>query len=319
MSTPTLNLSVSYRAKTILLQNIDPHTSTIDSIKCQIVDSPQTHRLVYKGKSLFPDSSFLIDHIVPPTSQSKELKLMLLGSSALEIDAVHKHDTNHSIRVQQNARAVLARPKLQPPPTYCNTIRVLDEFSDKHLAMQLLDRLRRDWGVCTVMHKRGWTVGVLMELHPNERAILGYNRNKGQSIALRLRTNDLDGFRHYSTIQDTFIHELAHMTHTDHDSNFHALNRQLKKEIDAINHGNKVGGNRMNTYNGPSDPKLGDTASGQRFEGGTHVLGGGQLAAAIPTENADNRVSRKVLETAATLRLTEQEKEITEGCNTQLE
>lgn len=40
--------------------------------------------------------------------------------------------------------------------------------------------------------------------------ILGYNRNKGQEISLRLRTDDYAGFRKYLAIRNTLVHELTH-------------------------------------------------------------------------------------------------------------
>ena len=41
--------------------------------------------------------------------------------------------------------------------------------------------------------------------------ILGVNINRGQEISLRLRTDDLKGFRRYESIRQTLCHELAHM------------------------------------------------------------------------------------------------------------
>ena len=50
--------------------------------------------------------------------------------------------------------------------------------------------------------------------------VLGFNVNAGQEIALRLRTDDLRGFRNYGVIIRTMLHELAHMVHSDHDDAF---------------------------------------------------------------------------------------------------
>ena len=41
--------------------------------------------------------------------------------------------------------------------------------------------------------------------------VLGVNINRGQEISLRLRTDDLRGFRRYDSIRQTLCHELAHM------------------------------------------------------------------------------------------------------------
>lgn len=71
-----------------------------------------------------------------------------------------------------------------------------------------------------------WEVGLLSEMPPEGKVgvsamcILGYNVNAGQEISLRLRTDDLKGFRRYDRIRETLCHELAHMVHSEHDANF---------------------------------------------------------------------------------------------------
>lgn len=67
-----------------------------------------------------------------------------------------------------------------------------------------------DKGIVGIMKLHQWRVGSLIELSPAEKSILGYNRNKGQLIALRLRTDDLEGFRHYDAVRKVLLHELAH-------------------------------------------------------------------------------------------------------------
>ena len=63
--------------------------------------------------------------------------------------------------------------------------------------------------------------------------ILGVNVNKGQEISLRLRTDDLRGFRRYERIRETMVHELAHMVFSEHDNSFKELNSQLLREAAA--------------------------------------------------------------------------------------
>jgi hypothetical protein len=63
--------------------------------------------------------------------------------------------------------------------------------------------------------------------------ILGYNRNRGQEISLRLRTDDWEGLRKYASIRRTLVHELAHNVHDEHDNDFKALNSQLLREVEA--------------------------------------------------------------------------------------
>ena len=60
-------------------------------------------------------------------------------------------------------------------------------------------------------------MGLLSEMPPEGKVgvspmcILGVNINGGQEISLRLRTDDLRGFRRYDRIRETLCHELAHM------------------------------------------------------------------------------------------------------------
>eukprot|EP01122_Echinamoeba_exundans_P013032 TRINITY_DN5621_c0_g3_i1.p1 TRINITY_DN5621_c0_g3~~TRINITY_DN5621_c0_g3_i1.p1 ORF type:complete len:359 (-),score=81.03 TRINITY_DN5621_c0_g3_i1:532-1608(-) len=85
----------------------------------------------------------------------------------------------------------------------------------------------------------------------DEVCILGYNKNKGESITLRLRTDNLQGFRKYLVIRDTLIHELCHNEFSEHDSRFWALFYQLKREIvefDRAAVGQAVGGRRGSDF-----------------------------------------------------------------------
>jgi hypothetical protein len=76
-------------------------------------------------------------------------------------------------------------------------------------ALALLRRLANDAGIKAIMEKHNYRVGLLNEMPPeglvgvDEVCILGYNKNKGESITLRLRTDNLQGFRKYLVIRDT--------------------------------------------------------------------------------------------------------------------
>ena len=54
---------------------------------------------------------------------------------------------------------------------------------------------------------------------------------KGIRILLRLRTDDLKGFRKILSIRKVLFHELAHNVHSEHDSNFYKLMRQIEREV----------------------------------------------------------------------------------------
>ncbi|CAI5537411.1 unnamed protein product [Closterium sp. Naga37s-1] len=106
-------------------------------------------------------------------------------------------------------------------------------------ALALLHRLAADPGIVAVMHKHRWSVRLLSELPPeglvgvSPVCLLGFNKNRGEEVCLRLRTDDLRGFRKYLAIRRTLIHELAHMEVDEHNAQFKALDSKLSKEVEA--------------------------------------------------------------------------------------
>eukprot|EP00210_Caulerpa_lentillifera_P006496 g6206.t1 len=153
-------------------------------------------------------------------------------------------------------------------------------------AEKLLHRLATDPGITGLLQKHKWSVGLLSEMPPEGKVgisqvcVLGYNVNKGQEISLRLRTDDLKGFRKYLSIRKTLIHELTHMVWSDHDENFTKLNSQLLKECDEIVNWEQNGGHTL-TGNTAPDPELTHSALGP--DGRST---GGQAATLTPIEAA---------------------------------
>jgi hypothetical protein len=100
--------------------------------------------------------------------------------------------------------------------------------------------LANDPGILAVLKKHRWSVGSLCELPPEGQVgvdpvcVLGLNKNKGQQILLRLRTDDLKGFRNRLTIRKVLYHELAHNVHSDHDGQFYNLMNQVEKEAASL-------------------------------------------------------------------------------------
>ncbi|XP_023754400.1 uncharacterized protein LOC111902817 [Lactuca sativa] len=115
--------------------------------------------------------------------------------------------------------------KLNPPPSE---------------ALRLMHTLAADRGIVAVMNKHKWRVGIMTEMAPegyvgvSPVCILGLNKNKGEEISLRLRTDDLKGFRKYQSIKKTLLHELAHMVFSEHDAKFYALDKQLNLEANSL-------------------------------------------------------------------------------------
>ncbi|KAL6135171.1 hypothetical protein ACLB2K_067399 [Fragaria x ananassa] len=107
-------------------------------------------------------------------------------------------------------------------------------------ALKIMHMLAADPGIVAIMNKHHWHVGIMTEMAPvgyvgiSPKCILGFNKNKGEEISLRLRTDDLKGFRKYASIKKTLLHELAHMIYSEHDANFYALDKQLNQEAESL-------------------------------------------------------------------------------------
>lgn len=132
-------------------------------------------------------------------------------------------------------------------------------FPEPSEALKLLHRISMDAGILGVMKKHNWRVGTLSELPPegyvgvSPVCVLGLNRNAGQEICLRLRTDDLQGFRRYDRIRETLIHELAHNVFPNHDRDFKELNSKLNKEMKEMDWRNSpeaktVSGSRASSF-----------------------------------------------------------------------
>lgn len=59
-----------------------------------------------------------------------------------------------------------------------------------------------------IMRQRGWRVGLLCEMYPKERHLLGLNYDHGRKICLRLRhPSDERQFLGLEEVVDTMLHE----------------------------------------------------------------------------------------------------------------
>eukprot|EP00494_Astrolonche_serrata_P015826 UN15979 len=81
-----------------------------------------------------------------------------------------------------------------------------------------------DPALLKVMDKHKWYVDKVCEITPwEEPTKLGWNRNRGQTIALRLRSGR-KGFLTREEIMETMFHEMAHNEIGPHNDQFKALN-----------------------------------------------------------------------------------------------
>lgn len=158
----------------------------------------------------------------------------------------------------------------------------LPGFSNAAQSREFLQRLTEDPGIRAAMRKHRFTVGLLTEMDPasNTQAshegttrLLGLNRNRGEVIELRLRTDDYSGYRDYKTIRDTLCHELAHNVFGPHDRSFWDLCHQIEREVQAADWrsgGRTVAAADEDFYQSPED----DVPDHGGWTGGTYVLGG---------------------------------------------
>ncbi|KAF2145933.1 uncharacterized protein K452DRAFT_283224 [Aplosporella prunicola CBS 121167] len=166
-----------------------------------------------------------------------------------------------------------------------HVLRPLPHLPAPERSLRFLERLRDDAGVRAAMRAHRFSVPLLTEMDPaahttHEGRTLGLNRNRGEVIELRLRTDAGDGYRDYKTIRRTLCHELAHNVWGDHDRNFWALCRQIEGEVERADWtrggravGDASGGAAAEAYIPPEQRN--DVFDHGAWTGGEFVLGSG--------------------------------------------
>jgi hypothetical protein len=108
-------------------------------------------------------------------------------------------------------------------------------------ARRLLEQLATDPGVVAVLVERQLVVGTLGEMDPiDDRlmqqkqqqggCLLGYNTNGGARIDIKLRHDNLKGFRPYPDLVATLLHELSHNWVGEHNLLFWTNYGQMRVE-----------------------------------------------------------------------------------------
>ncbi|KAL8944962.1 MAG: hypothetical protein Q9216_000123 [Gyalolechia sp. 2 TL-2023] len=266
-----------------------PPDSTISDLAEEIFSSlsiPQTNQKLMITPKLgllkypFPDP-------VLPLSSLLNKKIVLLAPLPSELSSLSEASAASKSR-QRSSKPKSAAParhrdwrKAQEEATYTfGTIIPLPYLPNPEKSRRFLERLRDDAGIKASMRKHKFSVGVLTEMNPAEHTThegrtLGLNRNRGEAIELRLRTDAYDGYRDYKTIRKTLCHELAHNVFGEHDRNFWDLTKAIEKEVDENDW--RSGGHALTEqefYN-PDDSGIeGEHMDGGGWTGGEFVLGG---------------------------------------------
>ncbi|KFA60574.1 hypothetical protein S40285_07819 [Stachybotrys chlorohalonatus IBT 40285] len=290
-----LTITISYRGNK---HNINfPEQATIKDLFEEIEDiftiPCANQKIMSKGKLL----KLPLANPDQPLHDLQNKPLMLMGSQAADVKAVE--DMSKKIAARNAARAASRRLRHAPAPRRSQAqaaddsrytflqVRPLQGLPRPERSQMLLMRLKEDPGIRAAMRKHKFTVSLLTEMEPLSNTqtthegtsrLLGLNRNRGEAIELRLRTDAYDGYRDYKTIRKTLCHELAHNVHGPHDRNFWDLCHQIEREVQAADW--KSGGHTVSgdvsryTIAGSSHEDEDDHEDEGGWTGGEFVLGG---------------------------------------------
>lgn len=278
-----------------------------------------------KQKIMIAPKPGILKHPFPNTPLkdliSSRTKITLFGSTHKEISDLDKAVTRVS-RPRGNASAVkTAAPskyrdwkKVQEESTYTfHSIQPLPYLPNPERSMRFLERLANDPGIKTSMRKHKFSVGLLTEMNPAEHTTqesrtLGLNRNRGEVIELRLRTDRYDGYRDYKVIRKTLCHELSHNVWGDHDRNFWDLTNQIEKEVDRADW--QHGGHQL-TQGDFYNPEDTGGDNGEHFDGGGWTGGEFVLGSQGPAGIGGEGLSRREILARAALSRVEKQKSAT--------
>ncbi|KAF3443367.1 hypothetical protein FNV43_RR13049 [Rhamnella rubrinervis] len=259
----SINISVIWRGKKFII-GMSP-SATIKELGHEMQKltdvKADTMRLIVPqnsnkcSKLLFPFSDEHERLILQETSIIEGKSIRMMGVSDNEIDQVLEgakanfriagfDDEERRLRqrMSDTPHASLRLP--QGPYIFCDfrTLQLpgIELNPPASEALKRMHMLAADPGIIAVMNKHRWRVGIMTEMAPvgyvgiSPKCLLGFNKNHGEEISLRLRTDDLKGFRKYESIKKTLLHELAHMVYSEHDADFYAMDRQLNQEAASL-------------------------------------------------------------------------------------
>ena len=219
-----------------------------------------------------------------PLTELTGKNITLMGSTSAEISSLNASISAASAPRRQGPikAATPARnrdyKRIQDEAQYTfQTLRPLPYLPNPDRSLRFLERLRDDAGIKAAMRTHKFSVPLLTEMDPamhttQDSRTLGLNRNQGEVIELRLRTDAYDGYRDYKTIRNTLCHELAHNVWGPHDRNFWNLCKQIEREVarDDWKSGGRSVGNEE--FYEPGEDEVHDHGG---WTGGDFVLGSG--------------------------------------------
>ncbi|KAE8834704.1 hypothetical protein P3342_009675 [Pyrenophora teres f. teres] len=280
----SIEITLSHHSKPITLSF--PQDATIadlaERVSTTLSIPPSNQKFLIAGKLGLQKPPFK-DPTLPLTAFAIK-KITLMGSTQEAVSSL-----NTSIAAATTPRrpgpvtpATPARSRdskrLQEEAQYTfHTLRPLPYLPHPERSLAFLERLRSDAGIKAAMRTHKFSVPLLTEMDPamhttQESRTLGLNRNKGEVIELRLRTDAYDGYRDYKTIRKTLCHELAHCVWGPHDRNFWDLCGNIEKEV--LRNDWRGGGRRVGEEEVYDPGEEGDVCDHGGWTGGEFTLGG---------------------------------------------
>ena len=305
--------------KNFIEVNVEELSYTVGELKVQLAEITNFKdlKLIHAGKILRDEDT------VGSIPGGLNAELILMGSTSEAIDELKERENNSANKVRVIDDLDGKRPSSmyidrseprqsnQPNPYKFQSIQTLPNLPNEDKAREILNSLANDEGVLAVMKKHKWSVGALCELYPegyvgvSDVCVMGLNENHGQRILLRLRTDDMKGFRKILSIRKVLCHELAHNVHSEHDVKFYVLMRQIEREIVELDwknsKGRSLGGQKTEVY-APTLPGASSTPTVYRLGGNTDPL----VQQFVP--------ARFLAGTAAIMRISAEEQEVEDNC-----
>jgi len=221
-------------------------------------------KLLFKGKRIPAEpNKFPFEGQPIEKMKKKPTKIMVMATNATAIQELSQKRSDPTIRGFDQEKNMIEKRKSASSEKYWADVMVqhkdfkfcrLKACTDHSFghrstectphefhAMKLLEKLATDPGIVAIMKERELVVGTLGEMDPIDDRImqkteshggclLGYNTNHGLRIDIKLRTDDLSGFRPYPELVSTLIHELSHNWVGDHNLLFWTNYAQMRAE-----------------------------------------------------------------------------------------
>lgn len=280
-------MKINYRDESLDFEDVPDETISGLAIRAASrigadVDRISLFFLPKPGFVKSPFSDRRLHEFLTPTTRIK-----LVGTPSSEVKTMNDMATVN----QRPNRTTTTKPvkasksrdwkKIQEESTYTfHAIEPLKYLPNPEKSRRYLERLANDPGIKASMRKHKFSVGMLTEMNPaehttHESKTLGLNRNGGEVIELRLRTDSYDGYRDYKVIRKTLCHELSHNVWGEHDRNFWNLTKEIEQEVernDTLHGGHRLSNEEF--YNPNDSYDEADQADHGGWTGGDFVLGG---------------------------------------------